>query len=80
MYIVQSKYSAVRIGYKSFPQLTIALLVDKPIDGFQMPIKRPTSARQVHDQGAAVHQTFHLVRSSFCYLSALMVKSQRGAY
>ena len=54
MYIVQSKYSAVRIGYKRFPQLTIALLVDKPIDGFQMPIKRPTSARQVHDQGAAV--------------------------
>ena len=61
MYIVQSKYSAVGIGYKSFQQLTIALLVDKPIDGFQMPIKRPTSARQVqlHDQGAAVHQTFH---------------------
>ena len=38
-----------------------------------MPIKRPTSGRQE----AAVLQTFHLVRSSFFYLSAQMVRTQR---
>ena len=40
---------------------------------FQMPIKYPTSGGQVCDQEAAVQQTLHLERSSFLYLSALMV-------
>ena len=50
------------------------------IDGFQMPIKRPTSGGQAHDQEAAVHRAFHLVRSNFFYFSALMVRTQRSAY
>ena len=50
------------------------------IDGFQMPIKRPTSGGQVRDQEAAVQQTFHLERSSFFYLSALMVRTECSAY
>ena len=45
------------------------------MDGFQMSIKRPTSGGQMHDQEAAVLQTFHLERSSFFYLSALMVRT-----
>ena len=43
------------------------------IDGFKMPIKHPTSGEQVHNQEAAVQRTLDLVRSSFFYLSALMV-------
>ena len=48
------------------------------LDGFKMPIKYPTSGwgRQVHDQEVAVQRTFHLVRSSCFYLSALMVRTQ----
>ena len=48
------------------------------IDGFKKPIKHPTSGwgRQVHDQEVAVQRTFHLVRSSCFYLSALMVRTQ----
>ena len=41
------------------------------IDGFQMPIKPPTSGGQAHDQEAVVQQTFHFVRNSFFSLSAL---------
>ena len=47
------------------------LLVGSLIDGFYTPIKHPTSGGQARDQEAAVQQTFHLVRSSFFYLSAL---------
>ena len=36
---------------------------------FQMSIKCPTSGGQTRDQEAAVQQTFHFDRSSFCYLS-----------
>ena len=50
------------------------------IDGFQMPIKCPTSRGQARDQEAAVQRTFYLVRNSFFYLSALMVKIQRTVY
>ena len=46
-----------------------------PVDGFQMSIKRPTSGGQTRDQEAAVQQTFHLERSSFFYLSLLMVRN-----
>ena len=45
---------------------------DMAIDGFQ--IKRPTFGGQTRDQEAAVQQTFHLERSSFFYLSVLMVR------
>ena len=50
------------------------------IDGFQMSIKRPTSGGQARTQEAAVQQIFHLERSSFFYLSALMVRTQRSVY
>ena len=50
------------------------------IDGFQMSIKRPTSGGQAHAQEAAVQQIFHLERSSFFYISALMVRIQRNTY
>ena len=50
------------------------------IDGFQMSIKHPTSGGQAHAQEAAVQQIFHLERSSFFYISALMVRIQRNAY
>ena len=39
-----------------------------------MPIKRPTSGKQV-----AVQRAFHLSRSSFFYLSALMERTQSSA-
>ena len=47
----------------------------QPIDGFQMSIKRPTSGGQTRDQEAAVQRTLHLERSSFSYLSVLMVRT-----
>ena len=47
-----------------------------PIDGFQISIKCPTCGGQTHNQEAAVQQTFHFKRSSFFYLSALMVRTQ----
>ena len=50
------------------------------IDGFQMSIKRPTSGGQTRAQEAAVQKIFHLERSSFFYLSALLVRTQRSAY
>ena len=50
------------------------------IDGFQMPIKHPTSRGQVHNLEAAIQQTFHFERNSFFYLSALMVRTQCSAY
>jgi len=50
------------------------------IDGFQMSIKHPTSGGQACAQEAAVQQIFHFERSSFFYLSALMVRTQRSAY
>ena len=40
-----------------------------------MPIKHPTSGGQACGQITAVQQTFHLVKSNFFYLSALMVKT-----
>ena len=40
-----------------------------------MSVKRPTSGGQTCDQEAAVQQTFHLERSSFFYLSILMVST-----
>ena len=43
------------------------------IDDFQMSIKRPTSWGQTRDQHSQV--TFHLERSSFFYLSVLMVRT-----
>ena len=45
------------------------------IDGFQMSIKRPTSGGQTRNQEAAVQRTFHLERSSFFYVSVLMVRT-----
>jgi len=45
-----------------------------------MSIKLPTSGGQVRDQEAAVQRIFHLVRSSFLYLSALVVRTQCSAY
>ena len=50
------------------------------IDGFQMSIKHPTSGGQTRNQEAAVQQIFHLEKSSFFYLSALMVRTQCSAY
>ena len=50
------------------------------LDGFQMSIKRSTSGGQACAQEAAVQQIFHLERSSFFYLSALMVRTQHSAY
>ena len=50
------------------------------IDGFQMSIKRPTSKGQTRDQEAAVQRTFHLERSSFFYISVLMVRTRCSAY
>ena len=50
------------------------------IDGFQMSIKRPTSGGQTRDQEAAVPRTFHLERSSFFYLSVLMVRTRCSTY
>ena len=46
-----------------------------PIDVFQMSIKHPTSGGQTHNQEAAVQWTFHLERSSFSYVSVLMVRT-----
>ena len=43
-----------------------------------MSAKRPTSRGQTRGQEAAVQRTFHLERSSFFYLSALMVRTQRS--
>ena len=43
---------------------------------FQMPIKCPNSGGQVRGQEAAVQRTLHLVRSSFLYPSAIMVRIQ----
>ena len=45
-----------------------------------MSIKHPTSGGQACDQEAAVQRTFHFVRSSFFYLSALMVRTQHSTY
>ena len=50
------------------------------IDGFQMSIERPTSGGQTCDEEAAVQRTFHLERSSFFYLSVLMVRTQCSTY
>ena len=50
------------------------------IDGFQMSIMRPTSGGQTRNQEAAVQWTFHLERSSFFYLSVLMVRTQCSTY
>ena len=63
------------------------------IDASQMPIKCPTSGGQARNQEAAVQRTFHLERSldissvsyiyersSFFYLLALMVRTQRSTY
>ena len=50
------------------------------IDGFRIPINHPTSGEQARAQGAAVQQIFHLERTSFFYLSALMVRTERSAY
>ena len=46
------------------------------VDYFQMSIRRPTFGGQMRDQEAAIQQTFHLERSSFFYLSALMVRTR----
>ena len=46
------------------------------IDSFQMSVKRPISGGQARTQEAAVQQIFHLERSSFFDLSALMVRTQ----
>ena len=48
------------------------------IDGFQMAIKHPTAGGQARAQEADVQQIFHLERSSFFYLSGLMVRTQRS--
>ena len=56
------------------------ILYESAIDGFQMPIKRPTSGGQACDQEVAVLCTFHLERSNFFYLSALMVRTECSAY
>jgi len=45
-----------------------------------MSIKHPTSGGQVRAQEAAVQQIFHLERSSFFYLWAPMVRTQRSTY
>ena len=45
------------------------------IDGFQIPIKRPISGWQTCHQEAAVQRIFHLQRTSFFYLSAIMVRT-----
>ena len=50
------------------------------IDGFQMSIKRPISGGQTRNQEAAVQRTFHLERSSFFYLSLLMVRTRCSTY
>ena len=63
------------------------------IDASRMPIKCPTSGGQACNQEAAVQRTFHLERSidissvsyiyersSFFYLLALMVRTQRSTY
>ena len=49
------------------------------IDGFQMLIKHPIPEGK-RDQEAAVQRIFYLVRSSFFYLSALMVRTQCSTY
>ena len=43
-------------------------------------VKLPTSGGQARDQEAAVKQTFYFERSSFFYLSTLMVRTQCGAH
>ena len=55
------------------------LMPTAAIDGFQISIKGPTSGGQMHDQKAAVEQTFHFERSSFFHLSVLMVRTQCSA-
>ena len=49
-------------------------------DGFQMSIKRPTSGGQTRDREAAVQRNFHFERSSFFYLSVLMVRTRCSTY
>ena len=49
------------------------------IDGFQMLIKHPIPEGK-RDQEAAVQRIFYLVRSSFFYLSALMVRTHCSVY
>ena len=44
----------------------------KTIDRFKMLIKHLTSKGQVHNQRQLYSKTFHLVRSTFFYLSALI--------
>ena len=41
----------------------------------QMLVKYPTSGGQTRDEDAAVQWTLHLERSSFFYLSVLMVRT-----
>ena len=41
----------------------------------RMSIKHPTSGGQTCNQEATVQRTFHLERTSFCYLSVLIVKT-----
>ena len=53
----------------------VKLSLNNAVDGFQMSIKCPSSGGQACDQ-AAVQQTFHLERSSFFYLSSLMVRTR----
>ena len=60
-----------------FAAIAVVLVL---IDGFQMSIKHPTSGGQACDQEAAVQWTFHLEKSSFFYLSTLMVRTQCSAY
>ena len=45
-------------------------------NSFQMSIKPPTSGGQTQNQEAAVKRTFHLERSGFFYLSALVVMTR----
>ena len=74
------KVNSLKVIVCSHSLSSQSILYMCPIDGFQMSIKRPTSGRQARAQEAAVQQIFHLERSSFFYLSALMVRTQRSAY
>ena len=59
--------------------LTLSIVFDNT-DGLQMSIKCPTSGGQTHDEEADVQRTFHLERSSFFYLPALMVRTRCSTY
>ena len=71
----QQKISFSKWMYNGFDDIT-----EKLIDGFQISTKCPTSRGQTHNQEAAIHTVaFHLERSSFFYLSALMERTQCSA-